>query len=42
MKPQVGDDIVIEIKQVTQTICIFREIVDIQPVHDCTGLQKHR
>ena len=28
MKPQMGDDVVIEIKQVTQTICIFREIVD--------------
>ena len=41
-KPQVGDDVVIEIKQVTQTICIICEIVDIQLIHDCTGLQAHR
>ena len=41
-KPQVGDDFVIEIKQVTQSICIIREIVDIQPKHESTGLQAHR
>lgn len=30
-KPQVGDEIVTEIKQVTQKICIVREIVHVQP-----------
>ena len=41
-KPQLGDHVVIKIKQVTHTICIIREIVDIQPIHDCTGLQAYR
>ena len=40
-KPQVGDDVVIEIKQVTRTICIIREIVDIQPNQDRDGDQAY-
>ena len=40
-EPKVGDDVVIEIKRLTRTICIIREIVDIQPNQDRTGPQAY-